>query len=388
MLEEKKNILLISDVMQPGGVDTYIEQLIEYGNKNSWNIILLLDKKSKTSLPRMVKDKCKIVFKNIYHKNHSEIKIQKEFSAFIKNLKKTSIAHVICGIPWSCILVREILLDYKFCVINTEQYIYDNMSFTDNQIERIKNIYSKTHKIIYVEESNLLYMSSIFGEFMNNNFCIINNSIDIKKISSNTLTLKDRIDRLEMKTQKKDKIKFLLLGRLTYQKGFDIFVDAVLNLTQNEKSKAEFDIFGDGPEYINIMNMIENKSLSNCIKIHDWTDEVSSIFLNYDVFVFPSRTEGLSFTMMEALASNMPSIVSNIPSNIVLTKNGHYAETFDMSDPKSLTYLLADWINRPLEKITNVLSSRDWMIQNFNSSKNIKKTIDLWDRAYASQKQN
>lgn len=388
MLDKKKNILLITDVMQPGGVDTYVEQLIEYGHKNGWNITLLLDKKSKTSLPRMVKNKCRVMFKSIYHKGHSEKKIRKDFSSFIQKLTKTFIAHVICGIPWSCILVREILLDYKFCVINTEQYIYDNMSFTDSQIERIKNIYAKTYKIIYVEESNQSYMQSIFGESMNGNFCTINNSIDTKNIFSNTITLKERINRLEARTLNKSKIKFLLLGRFSYQKGFDIFIDAVSVLAQNEKDKAVFDIYGNGPELINIVNMIENKNLSNCIKIHGWTREVRSLFLDYDVFIFPSRTEGLSFTMLEALGSNIPLIVSNIPSNITLTKNGYYAETFDISNPKSLTTILSEWINRPLEKVINVPSSYDWMMKNFNSSKNIRRTIDLWDKAYEIKKQN
>jgi glycosyltransferase involved in cell wall biosynthesis len=378
----RKSILLITDVMYPGGVDTYITQLIDYGIKHNWNITLLLDKNSKTFLPQMVKDKCKIVFKDIYHKTNSEIIINKNFSTFLKELDNIGLAHIICGTPWSCIVIREILIDFKFRIINTEQYVYNNMSFTNDQIERIKNIYDKTYKIIFVEESNLSYMRNIFGEYMNGNFCVINNSVDVKSISSNAITLQDRINKLKRKFQTKDKIKFLLVGRLAYQKGFDILIKAVYALTEDIKSRAKFDIYGSGTEYLNLTKMIKNRSLSNYIEIHDWVKNVSALFSNYDIFVFPSRTEGLSFTLLEALSSNMPCIVSNIPSNIVLSKNGYYTEIFDISDVHSLTSVLSDWINYPLDKIANIPNSHDWMMQNFNSKKTIKKTLDLWDNAY------
>jgi glycosyltransferase involved in cell wall biosynthesis len=371
--------------MCPGGVDTYINQLVDYGIKDEWEITLILDENSNTLLPKTIQNKCRIVFAKLYHKNYSETVINKSITECLKNLKNTNIAHVICGIPWSCILVREILLSFKFSIINTEQYVYDSMSFTDIQIKRIRDIYSRTHKIIFVEKSNLSYMQNTFKDSMNNNFCVINNSVDVNVIALNSITLKKRINTIKKKHHNKQTIYFLLVGRLAYQKGFDILIEAVSLLSIEERNMAKFDIYGNGAEYENLSNMINDKSLSNCIRIHNWIENPRSLFNNYDVFVFPSRTEGLSFTLLEAFANNIPSIVSNIPSNIALSKNGHHADIFNLTDVNSLSKVLSNWIKNSIEKIVKVHNTRDWITQNFNSNNNIKKTLNLWNEIYANK---
>ena len=50
--------------------------------------------------------------------------------------------------------------------------------------------------------------------------------------------------------------------------------------------------------------------------------DISSYLLQYDIFVFPSKQEGLPKALMEAMACGLPCIVSNVRGNRDLIDNG------------------------------------------------------------------
>lgn len=70
-----------------------------------------------------------------------------------------------------------------------------------------------------------------------------------------------------------------------------------------------------------------------------FTGEVPNVEEYYpliDIFVFPSLWEGLSITLIEAMASGRCIIASDIPSNRELITDGKTGELFDLKNKEEL----------------------------------------------------
>ena len=70
------------------------------------------------------------------------------------------------------------------------------------------------------------------------------------------------------------------------------------------------------------------------------------IYRHADCLVHPSLFEGMPNTVMEAMASNLPVIASDIPGNDMAVEHGHTGLLFDLADEdglcRAVIKLLAD----------------------------------------------
>ena len=83
----------------------------------------------------------------------------------------------------------------------------------------------------------------------------------------------------------------------------------------HERDKAVAIFFGDGPQKDDIINIKENYEVRNRIKIMDYTSELWSWFKVSNVFVSISNYEGKPNTVLEAVATKCPVVISDIPEH-------------------------------------------------------------------------
>lgn len=80
---------------------------------------------------------------------------------------------------------------------------------------------------------------------------------------------------------------------------------------------CHFDLVGDGPERAKLASDIARNELSSSMTLHGWADRdvVRSVLASADVFLLPSNFEGMSVSLMEALASGC-AVVSSRTSGV------------------------------------------------------------------------
>ena len=106
-------------------------------------------------------------------------------------------------------------------------------------------------------------------------------------------------------------IYLLSTGRLTHQKGHEYFIQAMAKVVSRFPN-AKAGICGDGPLRSQLESQIVRLGLSNSVKLLGAWDDISPVLASADIFVLPSRWEGLSRALMEAMAAGIPVIASQV----------------------------------------------------------------------------
>jgi glycosyltransferase involved in cell wall biosynthesis len=112
------------------------------------------------------------------------------------------------------------------------------------------------------------------------------------------------------------KEKFLIgsIGRLDYQKNYEFLIEVFPEILKI-KPEAIAIIVGDGPERKKLENLIERTNLKEKIFLIGELKDASKYLKAFDLFILPSRYEGLSITLIEALFTQIPILASDVGGN-------------------------------------------------------------------------
>jgi glycosyltransferase involved in cell wall biosynthesis len=113
-------------------------------------------------------------------------------------------------------------------------------------------------------------------------------------------------------------IRILFIGRLSEQKGVDLLVDAAALLRQPSHVR----IVGDGPLRAELKARASSKDCEVQWEFLGHRNDVQALLSEADIVVLPSRWEGHSIAVLEAMASGKPVIATAIKGNIETIAHG------------------------------------------------------------------
>jgi len=110
--------------------------------------------------------------------------------------------------------------------------------------------------------------------------------------------------------------KFLIgsIGRLAYPKNYE-FLIKVFSEILKIRNNACCIIIGDGPEKQKYLNLVKASGLENHFYLIGGIKDAYKYLKAFDLFVLPSRYEGLSITLLEALFAQVPIITTRVGGN-------------------------------------------------------------------------
>jgi sugar transferase (PEP-CTERM/EpsH1 system associated) len=111
-------------------------------------------------------------------------------------------------------------------------------------------------------------------------------------------------------------------------------------------SKACLVLVGEGPLLEEVRKVLQEADASRHAWLIGSREDVPSLLRSFDVFALSSRVEGISNTILEAMASGLPVVATRVGGNGELVENGVTGALVPPGDPEALAEILARYIDQ------------------------------------------
>lgn len=188
----------------------------------------------------------------------------------------------------------------------------------------------------------------------------------------------------------KSPLRLIYTGRLQHEQKRILALVHLSDLLCSRNIDHRLTIVGDGPARPELERAAATRAPRLQLHTPASPEAVGALLLQHDVFILPSRYEGLSISMLEAMAAGCIPILARTRSGaaqaIESGYNGMLADVAPEADERTTALALADSIQRALTKNAAVLSdnARATIADRFSLDRHIDRVCELIDRAAAS----
>jgi len=132
-----------------------------------------------------------------------------------------------------------------------------------------------------------------------------------------------------------DAFMVLSTGRLAEQKGLEYLIRAAASV-RSELPGIKIVLAGAGPLERKLAKLVSDLGLGDTVLLLGFRADVGSLLAACDLVVLPSLWEGLSISLLEAMAAGKPVVTTTLGSNREVTADGKTAVLVPPKDPASL----------------------------------------------------
>ena len=255
------------------------------------------------------------------------------FSQFVK--KEFDIIHFNITPTWmngSSMLLRFAKLRQTRTVLN----IHD-IPYLELQVEQMTQHFSFSNWLSILSYCNSADRIVVNSEYMRNNviawyrinhdkIVVIPNGVELERFAIND-------NRIMLEGDP----SVLYVGHISRRKGIDVLVQAVAKL-KSELPNIKLHIVGGGNNRP-FAALAKEEGIGKNVIFHGVAKDslLPSYYKSADICVFPSRHEGFGIVILEAMASGIPVIASDIPSFREIISNGIDGRLFEPEDADALS---------------------------------------------------
>ncbi len=173
------------------------------------------------------------------------------------------------------------------------------------------------------------------------------------------------------------------VGRMHGVKDQPTLVRAFIALAQNSpelKAKARLILIGDGPLKAECQALLARAGLAELAWLPGERKDIPEILRSLDVFVLPSQAEGISNTILEAMATGLPVVATAVGGNPELVEDGHTGVLVPKGDFVRLAQALASYIQEEGKRKAHGQWGLKRVRENFSLEKMIQRYLEVYER--------
>jgi sugar transferase (PEP-CTERM/EpsH1 system associated) len=129
------------------------------------------------------------------------------------------------------------------------------------------------------------------------------------------------------------------VGRMDAVKGLPDLLQAVARVRQRSPSARKhlrLVLTGDGPMRATVERLIREHTLGERVWLAGERGDIAEVMRGLDCFALPSLGEGISNTILEAMATRLPVVATRVGGNVELIEPGLTGLLVPPSDPEAL----------------------------------------------------
>lgn len=138
-------------------------------------------------------------------------------------------------------------------------------------------------------------------------------------------------------------------------------------------------VVGDGPLRGEVARMLQQAGIADLAWLPGERNDVHEVMRGFDCFVLPSLAEGVSNTILEAMASALPVVATRVGGNAELTIEGETGALVPAADPRSLAAALLRYCGDRSRARAHGLAGRRLVERRFS----LERMVEEYEALYA-----
>lgn len=140
------------------------------------------------------------------------------------------------------------------------------------------------------------------------------------------------------------------VGRLAKVKNQQLLIEAVGYLFTKRpilRGTLRLVLVGDGPLKLQLVDRVKQLGISDVVWFSGDRNDVPALMQLMDIFILPSLAEGISNTLLEAMASGLPVIATSVGGNVELIEEGVNGRLVPVNNVVAMADAVAELIDDP-----------------------------------------
>jgi glycosyltransferase involved in cell wall biosynthesis len=159
------------------------------------------------------------------------------------------------------------------------------------------------------------------------------------------------------------------VGNIRRVKGHDVFIRAAATIVQ-QFPKVSFSIAGDvlEPDYFReLQTLVQDLDLVNHVRFDGGVTNLRQHLRAADIFVLPSRSEGFSNAIIEAMAASLPVVATDVGGNAEAVEDGITGLLVPPEDPDALSAAVLRLLSDPFQAKAMGAAGRSLVAEKFTT---------------------
>ena len=140
-----------------------------------------------------------------------------------------------------------------------------------------------------------------------------------------------------------------LVGRLSVEKGVDIFLDAAARVLAHCPD-TKFVVAGDGPDRAELDTLIDKLNIRDHVRMLGRCDDMPALYASLDIMVSASRREGLPIAVLEGMASRLPLVATAVGEVPTVIQDGRTGVLVPAADAELLAAAIVELLGDPQKR--------------------------------------
>lgn len=172
-----------------------------------------------------------------------------------------------------------------------------------------------------------------------------------------------------------------IVARLVGVKNHKLLLEAFSYVIKSGRN-AELVIVGDGPLRQSLEEQCNELGIGSKVVFMGERGDIDTILATLDLFVLPSRSEGLSISILEAMASSLPVVASSVGGNPVLVSDHNTGILFEDNNVIALTQSIAALLDDPALRSKLGSSGRIIVTERFSLQTMVGQYMAVYGKCY------
>ncbi len=175
----------------------------------------------------------------------------------------------------------------------------------------------------------------------------------------------------------------ITVGRLIEQKGYDTLLAAVPPIVA-QHPHTRFLWIGDGPLRAVLQQQVDAAGVAHAVQFLGRRDDIADLLAAADMFVLPSRFEGLPLVALEAMAAGLPVVGTQVCGTAEVVDDGVPGRLVAPAEPAALAAAISGLLDTPAQMRAWGAAGRARVAREFDATRMVHDTVALYDELLTS----